>query len=210
MKHGALQVEVEAESIAAAVEEALAQLDCTRVEADIEVLQEHSAGLLGLFGRRPARVRAVIHDRGSIARQVVRKLLALTDLKADVGGDSSRNKVEINLCAENPSLLIGRQGQTLEALQALTTTITDRLTTDRTPIFIDVDGYCGRRRVFLKKLARHLTRQVRKTGKPATTPPLKLSERRILHELFNQEHDMESRSKAHDGDRKVVIIQPRN
>jgi spoIIIJ-associated protein len=85
--------------------------------------------------------------------------------------------------------------------------MTDRLTTDRTPVVLDVDGYRERRREFLNQLARRMARKVRQSGKPATSPPLNLNERRFLHGLFKQETGMESRSKNHESGRKVIVLQ---
>lgn len=209
MKQQHLHVEVAAENLDAAVEKALSQLSCTRADADIEVLQVHSPGFLGKFGKCPARVRVKLHDRGAIARQVACRLLQLSDLDADIELTSSTNQIELKLAAQDPSLLIGRHGQTLDALQTLVGMITDRLTTDRTPIFFDVGGYRGRRQVFLGRLARSLSQKVRQSGKPASSPPLVLSDRRILHELFKQEAEFESYSKNHEGGRKVIILQLR-
>ncbi len=209
MKQQHLHVEVAAESLDAAVEEALGQLDCTRAEVDVDVLQVHSSGLLGMFFKRPARVCVKLHDRGVIARQLTRQLLQLSALVADVELVSSDNQVALNLVTQDPSRLIGHHGQTLDALQTLVGTMTDRLTTDRTPVLLDVDGYRERRQGFLARLARRLSRKVRQTGKSATTPPLVLSDRRVLHELFKQEQGLESHSKNHEGGRKIIILQPR-
>ena len=209
MKQQSLHVEVAAKNLDEAVEQALAQLDCTRAEADIEVLQVHSSGLLVIFGKRPARVRVKLHDRGAIARQFASQLLSLSGLDAKIELASSSNQIELLLTAQDPSLLIGRHGQTLDALQGLVGTMTDRLTTARTPIFLDVDGYRERRCDFLNRLALRLTQEVRNSSKPASTPPLVLSERRILHDLFKQESDLESLSKNHDAGRKIIILQPR-
>lgn len=204
-----LRVEISADHLDAAVEKALSQLNCTRAEAEIEVLQVHSTGFLGWFGKRQARVRVQIHDRGVIARQITAHLLQLSDLEATIEIVACSHQIELHLTAADPSLLIGRHGQTLEALQTLVISMTDRLTTDRTPVFINVDGYRERRQDFLRRLAQRLTRKVRQSGRAASSPPLVLSERRILHDLFKQEKDLESRSKNHEGGRKTIILQPR-
>jgi spoIIIJ-associated protein len=209
MKQRHLHVEVEAESLDIAVAKALMQLGCTRAEVDVEVLEVPSSGLFGVFLTRPARVSVKLHDRGVIARQLTCRLLQLSALVVDVELVSSGNQIGLNLVTQDPGRLIGHHGQTLDALQTLTGTMTDRLTTDRTPILLDVDGYRERRRSFLTRLARRLSRKVRESGKPATTPPLVLSDRRILHELFKQEPGLESHSKNHEGGRKIIILQPR-
>ena len=204
-----LHVEVEAENLDAAVEEALSRLGCTRAEVDIEVLQVHSKGVLGLFGKQPARVSVKLHDRGVIAKQFTRQLLSLSGLEASVDVTTSSHTIEVHLKSNDPSRVIGRHGQALDAMQTLVVTMTDRVTTDRTEILLDVDGYRHRRRDFLQKLARRLSRKVRQSGKPATSPPLPLYERRTLHELLKSEPGLETHSKNHDGGRKVVILQKR-
>lgn len=209
MKKQSLHVDVADKNLDLAVEQALAELGCTRAEADVEVLQVHSSGFLGLFGKRPAKVRVRLHDRGVIARQITNRLLILSGLQADIKIVTCSERVDLLLVSDEPSRLIGRHGQTLDALQTLVGTMTDRLTTDRTPLQIDVDGYRERRHEFLSRLAQRMIRKVRQTGKPASTPPLILNERRVLHELFKQETDLESSSKNHEGGRKTILLKRR-
>lgn len=209
MASSLLCVEATAANLDTAVETALIRLGCTRAEADIEVLQMHSSGLLGLLGKREARVRVKLHDRGVIARQYARHLLLLSALEADVDLSASSERIELVLSGDDPSRLIGKHGQALDAMQVLVASMTDRVTTDRTPIVLDVDGYRARRQDFLQQLAKRLTKKVRQTGKPAKSPPLSLDERRVLHAFFKQESGLESHSKNHDGGRKVIVLQPR-
>ena len=209
MKLDLLHLEISAETLDIAVEKALSQLRCTRAEADVEVLQAASPGFLGLFGKRQARVRVKLHDRGAIARQFTDGLLRLSGLDVEVEVVTSTKLIQLFLSSDDSSLLIGRHGQMLDAMQGLVGTMTDRQTTDRTPIVLDVDGYRGRRHEFLNRLADKLSRKVRETGKPATTPPLALGERRILHERFKLQVDLEAISRNHQGDRKVIVLKPR-
>ena len=209
MKLNLLHLEVTAENLDKAVENALSQLKCTRAEADVEVLQTASPGFLGLFGKRQARVRVKLHDRGAIARQFTDGLLRLSGLSVEIEVLTSTKQIQLLLSSDDSSLLIGRHGQMLDAMQSLVGTMTDRQTTDRTPIVLDVDGYRARRHEFLTRLADKLSCKVRETRKPATTPPLTLGERRILYERFKQEVDLEAISRNHEGDRKVMVLKPR-
>ncbi len=137
------------------------------------------------------------------------RLLRLSELDANIKLISSTNQVELSLTAANPSRLIGRHGQTLDALQTLVGLITDRLTTDRRPILFNINGYRGRCAVSLDRLARRLCQKARQSGKPVSTPPLVLGDRRILHEVFKQEAECESYSKNHEGDHKIIILRMR-
>ncbi len=209
MKLDHLHLEVTAENLDTAVENALSQLKCTRAEADVEVLQAASSGFLGLFGKRQAKVRVKLHDRGAIARQFTDGLLRLSGLAVEIEVVTSTKQIQLLLSSDDSSLLIGRHGQMLDAMQGLVGTMTDRQTTDRTPIVLDVDGYRARRHEFLTRLADKLSCKVRETGKPATTPPLALGERRILYERFKLEGDLEAISRNHEGDRKVMVLKLR-
>ncbi len=209
MKLDHLHLEVTAENLDTAVENALSQLKCTRAEVDVEVLQAASSGFLGLFGKRQAKVRVKLHDRGAIARQFTDGLLRLSGLAVEIEVVTSTKQIQLLLSSDDSSLLIGRHGQMLDAMQGLVGTMTDRQTTDRTPIVLDVDGYRARRHEFLTRLADKLSCKVRETGKPATTPPLALGERRILYERFKLEGDLEAISRNHEGDRKVMVLKLR-
>lgn len=209
MKLDQLHLEVTAENLDTAVENALSQLKCTRAEVDVEVLQAASSGFLGLFGKRQAKVRVKLHDRGAIARQFTDGLLRLSGLAVEIEVVTSTKQIQLLLSSDDSSLLIGRHGQMLDAMQGLVGTMTDRQTTDRTPIVLDVDGYRARRHEFLTRLADKLSCKVRETGKPATTPPLALGERRILYERFKLEGDLEAISRNHEGDRKVMVLKLR-
>ena len=204
-----LTTEVEAESLDKAVEKALLQLRCSRAEADVEILQMPTRGFLGILGNRPARVRVKLHDRGAVARQIACRVLHLSGFEAEVDLTTSSQRLDLNLRAKDPRILIGHHGQTLDSIEFLVVSITDRLTTDRTPIQVDIDGYRSRRQKFLCRLAQKMAHKVRASGRPATTPPLNLNERRILHNLFRQEPGLESRSKHHEKDRKVVVLMKR-
>ena len=198
-----LQAEAIADNLDAAVECALAQLNSTRAEAEIEVLQGPSHGL---FGKRPARVVVRLHDRAAIARQITVRLLHLCGHEADVRLAEATKRIDLCLTSSDPSRLIGRHGQTLGALQTLVSSMTDRVTTDRTPILLDVDGYRERRQDFLQQLARRLARKARQTGKPASSPVLNHNERRILHGLIKQEPGLASHSRDHERGRRVVVL----
>lgn len=209
MERFALHVDVEADDLEAAVGQALQRLDCSRADVDIDIVQTHSSCFLGLFGGKPARVSVRLTDRALIARQMAGQLLALSGLSARVHISQSSQQIELLIEAASPSLVIGRSGQTLEALQTLVATMTDRQTTDRTPILLDVDGYRARRQKVLTRLSARLVRDLRKTGRPVQSPPLPASERRVLHDIVRVEPDLQSHSKRLDGQRKVVVLQLR-
>ena len=74
---------------------------------------------------------------------------------------------------------------------------------------VTTNSYRQHRTDVFNREARRLISWVHQAGRPATTPPRKLNERRVLYDLFKQNPGPESRSKDHEGDRKVVALQKR-
>lgn len=192
-------------TIEEAVEKALLNLGCSRAEVETTIVQTPSVRLFGLLGTRPAQVRVRLTDRAFIARVVTEHLLKLIGFSCTVevliGGDH----INLKITGIESRLIIGRHGQTLEALRALVVLLTDRQVADRTPIVLDIDNYRVRRTASLRRLARRLASQVRRTGRPATVQPLPPEERRILHLAFKDEYGVYTRSIGQGHERKIVV-----
>lgn len=200
-----LQKTTSGKSIDQAVEVALGHFDCTRAEIDIEVLQVPSSGLFGLLFSKPARIRAVLKDRGFMAAMVCRCILERSGLEGRVKICPGSDQIVLDIDSEDPRRIIGRQGQTIDALQYLVVAATDRLGSDRTPVSIDCDNHREKRGHFLRRLGQRLSSQVKESGKPATVQPLPPQERRILHLTLEDERSLEIKSVGQGFERKMVI-----
>jgi len=200
-----LQIESEGATLDAAVEKGIERFGCTRAEVDIEILQLPKRSFLGLLGRRPAKVRLRLTDRAFIARSLAQKLLQLAGFEAHVEALAGSERIELAIESEESSLIIGRRGVTLDALQSLVTSLADRQMQDRTPIVIDIDGYRRRKESSLRRLARRLSSQVRRTGRKATVDPLPPEDRRLFHLALKEEYGIECRSVGQGVERKMVL-----
>lgn len=201
-----LELEKTAVSIDQAVELALAELGCTRAEAEIVILQSPARRLLGLFGTRPARVRVKLVDRAFVARRIAAKLLEKANLPGTVSVLPARDKVELAIDSPDSSLIIGRHGQTLDGIQSLVWAMTDRVTLERQAISVDVNGYRERRTASLQRLARRLATRARLSGEPATLPALSADERRIVHLAVQDERGIDTRSIGQGSQRRLVLL----
>ncbi|MDF1579497.1 MAG: Jag N-terminal domain-containing protein [Desulfuromonadales bacterium] len=188
-----------------AVASALTQLGCSRADVDVEILRMPTRGFFGFLGRKPALVRVVLTDRGCVARAILEHLLSLANLSGSVAVCPGREVIDLIITSEESSLIIGRHGQTLEALQLLTVALTDRLVADRTRLVIDIDRYRVRRERFLRQLAGRLSGQVKRSGQPVTTDLLSPDERRIIHQALKGDPDIAFRSIGQGFERKVFI-----
>jgi len=200
-----LQIELLADSLAEAVENGLAHFKCSRNCIETSILQAPTSGFLGIFGRRPARVRIKLTDRGTAARTICDQLLRLLGFPAVVTCESPLQPFQLSLDSTDPSLLIGRHGQTLDSLQSLLNSLLDRHFGSGEIVILDADGYRARRKEVLFSLARRLVSRARASGKLVTTPPLPVGERQILFDLFERESGIVARSKGH-GSEKILVV----
>jgi spoIIIJ-associated protein len=113
-------------------------------------------------------------------------------------------------CGEDSNLLIGRKGQTLEALQTLVTRITARKFPEAggpVRILVDIEGYRERRRTNLVDMALRVAGEVRESGEEAALEPLNSYERYLVHSALKDEPGIATRSEG-DGTVKQIVISP--
>jgi spoIIIJ-associated protein len=167
----------------AAVQAGLRKLGLPREYVLVETLSVGSEGFLG-FGARAARVRLTVTPGGERlirARETLEEIVARMGVEATVRCEERAAMVHLEVSGEHAGLLIGKQGQTLEALQLLVARILSHRLGERAPVEVDIEGYRERRRRQIEQMALRLARQVKATGEPVLLDSLGSAERRIIH-----------------------------
>ncbi|MEG0257762.1 MAG: RNA-binding cell elongation regulator Jag/EloR [Christensenella sp.] len=113
--------------------------------------------------------------------------------------------MKIEIIGADTAVLIGRRGDTLDALQYLTGLAVNKGNDDYKKIMLDAENYREKRESTLEKLAKRLANTVAKTGKPITLEPMNPYERRILHATLQNHPRVETISEGEDPHRRVVI-----
>ncbi len=200
-------IEKNAKSVELAVQEALNELGITQDEAEIEVLDEGAKGFLGL-GAKDAMVR--VTKKASDAEQLAVEFL--TDVTKAMGLDvtfdterTDENTLKVEMSGDKMGLLIGKRGDTLNALQYLTGLAVNKQTEEYTKINLDTENYRAKRQDVLVKLAKKLAATVVRTGKNITLEPMSPNERRIIHYTLQNNNKVKTYSVGDEPNRKVVI-----
>ena len=115
------------------------------------------------------------------------------------------NGISFELKGENAGSLIGRRGDTLDALQYLTSMIANRGDKDYVRLTIDTCGYREKRRKALQELAQRISRNVLKSGRSIALEPMNPYERRIIHSAVTEIEGVSSHSSGEEPNRKVII-----
>ena len=189
-----------------AINEGLKELGITREEAEIEIIDEGSKGFLGIGGKE-ACIR--IYGKMSIENRAVKFLSSMVsricdDVEYDVTKDNE-GRVVITMSGPNMGILIGRHGDTLDALQYLTSLYINKISDEYVKIVLDTENYRAKRKETLVKLARRLGSQVVKSGESITLEPMSPGERRIIHSTLQNNKLIQTVSIGEEPNRRVVI-----
>lgn len=197
-------VEKSAKTVEEAVKEALVELNTTEENVNIEVVEEPTKGLLGI-GSKPALVRVTVKenkkDQVNEVLNSITKHLGL-EIKSDIKVEEEA--IKVNIDGENLGLIIGHKGETLDALQLLTSVIVNK-TGDYKRIELDVQNYREKRHDTLVSLANKKANDVIKYGRNITLEPMTPYERRIIHTALQDNEKVTTISVGNEPFRKVVI-----
>lgn len=139
------------------------------------------------------------------ARAVLEELLAKLGLEATVDVQAGEDAVLASLDGPDSGRLIGRQGQTLDALQYLVNRMI-REPEDRAPVFLDVAGYRERRREMLEAMALRLADKAIAERRPVTVEPMSPRDRRTMHVVLAKVAGVTTRSRGEGEERQLQIF----
>ena len=200
-----------AKTIDEAIEACLSELGVKKDQVVIEIVEEPGKRILGLFGSKLAKVRVTYEDNpGVIASKFLKKLTSAMGVEADIEIINRDGLNMVNITGTDLGILIGRRGDTLEAIQFLTNLAVARKIADKSRIIIDVEGYRKRREETLIILAKRLADRVKKSGNRVVLEPMTPQERRIIHTALQNEWKVSTFSEGEEPNRRVVISQKRN
>ncbi len=202
-------VEQEGKTLEEAIEKALQILQVSRDKVNIEILDEGNKGLFRL-GSKMARVKVQLkEDIKGNSREIVSQILKGMGLEGEIIDKTSGEgqNLSFEIISDKKGLLIGKRGQTLEALQFLVNRVLNRgrKREDYVRVEIDADGYRERRRRSLTALARRLAEKAKLSGKEIMIEPMSPQDRRIIHLTLKDDQRVKTFSRGEGTFKKVVI-----
>ncbi|MGH2767552.1 MAG: protein jag, partial [Actinomycetota bacterium] len=147
---------------------------------------------------------AVLEDARKDALDFVEGLLEAMELEGSADVQVMEGELHVAVEGEEVGLLIGRRGNTLEAVQELLRAAVRRQARERIPITLDVEGYRGRRRVVLQEQAREMALRALEEGE-VELEPMPAFERKVVHDTVNDIEGVESFSEGEEPRRRVII-----
>jgi len=189
-----------------AVQSALEQLDATEGQVAIEIIDEGKKGILGLIGAKRAYVRVKlaadpIKETEKFIKEVTKNMQVDVTIKTTVDD----NHVTYEMGGENIAILIGKRGQTLNALQYLAHLAINRQKEKYFTVTLDAEGYRDRRKETLESLARKMADKAKHLNKKVALEPMPAYERKIIHSALQEHDDISTYSNGQEPHRHIVI-----
>lgn len=196
-----------------AIAAALAQLGKTRDEVSVEILERAKSGFLGIGGS-PAKVRVSYEERDSKVQRAEDFLTGLfrhMEVEADIRSEynEEENLISVELSGSRVGILIGRRGETLDAIQHLTNYVINNGADDRTRVNIDAENYRAKRADALTKLAQKVAAKVIRYRRSVTLEPMNAYERHVIHTALQDYENVTTYSTGTEPNRRVVVAYER-
>lgn len=150
-----------------------------------------------------------LEEQADAAADFLEELLARMDIDAIAEPNPHAGHMYVDIVdgpEEDMSLLIGRHGQTLEAIQELTRMVVGRRLDQRVRVIVDVEDYRKRREARIEEHARELAERVREIGREEELEPMNSYERKLVHDAVADVDGVETESRGVDPERYVVIL----
>lgn len=143
-----------------------------------------------------------VKDAQYFAETVIH-MMGLED--AEVVAVNGGKSVDVTVSGERMGLLIGKRGDTLDAVQYLTSLYVNKEKNSYIKVNIDTEGYRAKREETLVKLARSLERKVLREGREVSLEPMSPNERRIIHAALQSSEDVKTYSVGEEPNRRIVV-----
>lgn len=138
--------------------------------------------------------------------EAVQKMADLITEDAHVEAITIEDRLTLQINGGNTGILIGRKGQTLDAMQFLADKIINRQNDARVRVKVDIEGYMETRKANLKHLALKMAEKAKKTGRPATINQMSAQDRRIVHLALKEDAQVRTQSMGDGYYRRLVIF----
>ena len=204
--------EFSAKTVEDAITEACRAFSVTSDQLIYEVESEGSGGFLGM-GAKPAVIKAAIREASASAvassfiREVTGAMQMEVESKCDF--DEASSTLSVEMSGDEMGVLIGKRGQTLDALQYLVSLVVNKSAEQYIHVKLDTENYRERRKQTLENLAKNIAFKVKRSHRSVSLEPMNPYERRIIHSALQQDRFVTTHSEGEEPYRKVVVTPKR-
>lgn len=201
------KIRMKGKSIDEAVAGGLKVIGIDKDRADIKIVSEGKAGVLGMFGGEEAEVEireklGKEEDAVEVLQEILNRmgLMAVSEAAGREGED-----ILLNIKGEELGRVIGKDGATLKSIQVLVSSIVSRDFGEKVRAFVDAGGYREKHDASLIRLAKEAANDVEQTGQEKRLPPMSAADRRVVHVALKDSDKVTTYSEGEGAERRLII-----
>lgn len=218
-------LEIRSKTEEEATKKAIEQLNVNKDDIEnikVEVIEEPNKGFLGFIGAKDGLYKITVTEKVEIieevepvkepvkeidiAKEFIETMLHNAKINADVIATQENNLIKIDIKGKEATTLIGRRGQTLDAVQFLTSLALNKINKDsHSRVLVDIENYREKREQSLIRYANKVAREVAKTKKTKKLDYMNPYERRIIHSALQNDKYVITYSEGEEPHRRLVI-----
>ncbi|MDR1941808.1 MAG: Jag N-terminal domain-containing protein [Endomicrobium sp.] len=215
-----LEIEIKGKTVEDAISKGLLQLGCKREDTEIKILDEGASGLFGLMGAKPAVVLISAKEENCIGinkpadpkksadavEKTVTAIISAMGISINsIQTSFAQNTVTAKIISSDNNYIIGKGGQTLDALEYIAQIIANNIIDVKIKVILDCENYRLKQSEKLHILADKAVEYVKRTGKIYRFDPMSAKERKIIHLYLEKDLSVETFSEGEGAFRKVGI-----
>jgi len=200
------RIEIQGKTLEEAKLNAASALDISVDDLQYEILENATSGIFGI-GAKQCKIAAWCEsvDVSKVAESFLNKILPLMSVRGEAKAQLKEEMLEIKVEGENMGVVIGKRGETLDALQYLTSIVVNNESEDYVRVALDTENYRQKRTASLERLANKVADKVVKNGRNVTLEPMNSFERRVIHSTLQGNPNVATVSVGEEPYRKVVV-----
>ncbi|SFG76196.1 spoIIIJ-associated protein [Lachnospiraceae bacterium C7] len=200
-------IEISAKNVDDALTEASVRLGTTSDQIEYEIIEKGSSGFLGIGSKNAViKVRKKYSTEDNV-REFLDGVFSAMNLEVEtlINVDEINYQIDVELKGAEMGLLIGKRGQTLDALQYLTNLAVNKNVDVYYKVKIDTEDYRNRRKATLENLAKNIAYKVKRTHRAIELEPMNPFERRVIHSALQNDRYVTTHSEGDEPYRHVVV-----
>lgn len=200
------EITVTSQSVEEAIKSGLTQLNVTKEQVDINIIDKGKKGIFGIFGTRPSIVKLTIKvNPVDSAIEFLINVCKTMGIDVQIESKTDGKNVLFQITSDKAGLLIGKRGQTLNALQLLTQLVLNKNSEEYLTITLDAENYREKREDSLIQLANRIAARAIREKKEISLEPMPSFERKVIHAALATNKDVKTYSEGKDPHRHLVI-----
>ena len=201
-------VEMEGQTTEEALERALEELGVDRDRVSVKVLREPTKGILKL-GAKLAQIRVTLKEEvSSTPEAILDKIFTCMEIEATIESQVIDGSTCLTVSTDKPGLLIGRHGQTLDAIEHVLNCILNKSSLVKRKVHLDTERYRERREKMLIDLAALAATKVKETNQEVVLDPMPPRDRRVVHLTLQSNDHVRTYSRG-EGAIRCIVVTPR-